>query len=487
DDMRVAAAEPRASEFEPAPIPAGSTDIAAPGPTAAADARSSDSAQSRAYSPAACWQRAARRIGMNSNSNDDVTTLRWTADDCELEARIEGEVRFRGDLMGIASIASGGSFRLEEEDRGLRRRVDVRPGPDGELAYESWVDGARRPFDADARAWFERALQALLQRTGYATEERVEWLLEGGGIDAVLAEVESIRSDFVQRRYLLEMLRQADPDERQLIRVVALAGVRLDSDFELAQLLIHVADAGPMTEAVRQAFIEAATSLDSDFERRRVLSAALASGDASPRNVAALIDAARAIGSDFELATLLIAVADRFALGPDIQRSYLAAATGIGSDFEKRRVLDALLDQDGLTAESFGEILDAAREIGSDFELARLLKRTAGHDLGSPDVRRSYLAAARSIGSDFELKGVLLELVERDDLDAGLLRSILETALEIDSDFELAGLLIAIAERHRLEGELREAFLRAADTIGSDFEHGRVASALMRQARGGTR
>lgn len=431
-----------------------------------------------------CWEDGdAEGVNVRRSSDDDVDEIEWRTPDCEAEARIEGRIRFNGDFTRIASISPGGLFRIETDVDGERRRLEVRPGAGGRLVYDWEIDGDSRPFDAEASAWLQGMLQALLRMTGYAAEERVAWLLEREGVAGVLAEVDRIPSDFVQRRYLTELLEQADPDVEALARVIARAGMRLDSDYELAQLLIQVAEEQPFTEALRQAFITASNSLGSDYERSRVLTAALTKGGLSGPNIVALIDAANDIGSDFEQARLLITIGETYSLAPAVQGAYLRAAANLGSDFEHRRVLDALLAQDELTAVSLAGILDAAQQISSDFELARLLKKSAQLNLTSPEIRRAYLAAASSIDSDFELKGVLVKLIERDDLGEEMLRPILETARAIDSDFELANVLVTIVERYPIQGELRGVFLTTADRISSDHEYGRVASALIRHER----
>src|SRR6185295_13722820 len=105
-----------------------------------------------------------------------------------------------------------------------------------QISFE--LDGDARPFDAAAQAWLARLLPEVFRQTGIDAPGRVGRLLARGGVEAVLAESRLIRSDYVQRTYLTELIAQAKPSAQQVARIVDLAAHNIDSDYDLAELLI---------------------------------------------------------------------------------------------------------------------------------------------------------------------------------------------------------------------------------------------------------
>src|SRR6185503_3251374 len=92
----------------------------------------------------ACFDPSSRRNGtsISSNSDDDITTVKWVSGRCSGHIRMEGKVRFSGDLKGIQSISSDGIFQIDEDDGRLDRRLTIRPNG-SQLDYDYRVDGKR--------------------------------------------------------------------------------------------------------------------------------------------------------------------------------------------------------------------------------------------------------------------------------------------------------------------------------------------------------
>ena len=119
------------------------------------------------------------------------------------------------------------------------------------------------------------------------------------------------------------------------------AGRQIDSDFELASLLIS-SDRLLVDDATRRAYFDAAKSIQSDFEMRRVFSSALKRGPVSPDVLAGVLDASTAIDSDFEEAELLVQIAQLQPLDARTRAPFLKALATVNSDYECRRVVSAV-------------------------------------------------------------------------------------------------------------------------------------------------
>ncbi len=474
-----------------AATPAVAAPAAGPAETTAAASRTTPSAPAadQASGPAplalppqamTCGMEATGWQSMSHHSDDGRERLQWSKPGCEVDVRVEGEVRFSDDFMDVASLGRNALFRIEENEGRTERRLDVTPGSGGDPTYEYRVDGRTEPFDAQARAWYQGMLLQVFRRGGYMAEERVAALLRTGGVDAVLQELDLIPSDYVSARYVEELMRQADLSEGQVVQLVDEARDRVDSDHYLAGILTALAENHDLTSPVMDAFLRASRSLDSDHYRAQVLTTALDKGTLQTGQVEALLASASEIDSDHYLAQILDSVAERYALNPSMRGAYLRAVESIESDHYRTQVLSGLLDRGDLDAGELSEVLRAAGSIESDHYVTEILRKASTRELSGP-LQDAYLDVARGIESDHYKAEALTLLVRRDQVSSGLLAGVLDATSSIASDHYKAGLLVEIAQRHTLSGDLRDAYMRAMDSVGSKTYRGRVAEALLDQ------
>lgn len=412
-------------------------------------------------------------------TDDGSITIQHEYGSCRSTVEIEGDIEFTRDFTTIERMPRDARFRIEVRRGDSDLRLDVRPGAGGVPEYIWRVDGEGQAFDEDARLWFERALLEVFRTSSYKATDRAEWMLSDGGVDAVFAEIDRLRSSHVKRRYYEAMLKRGDLDMAQVRRVMTGAAQAVESDHNLGTILITAAGTYAMDAATRSALIEASRSIESDHQQGKVFEQALKWPDLGEEEISALLMAAAdGIESDHTLAGILMGLADRYPLDAALRGPYLRAAATLESDHRKGAVYEALLEQQDLTDSEIAEVLRAARTIDSDSRLARLLERLAETGLSEPATREAYLDAAAGIGSDSNLRSALEAFMLADGVDQQALVAMLRTSREIGSDSQLARLLVSVAERHPLEGEVRDAFLDALDAIGSDSQTRRVRRAL---------
>jgi beta-lactamase regulating signal transducer with metallopeptidase domain len=406
----------------------------------------------------------------------------WSEGDCSYEIEARGEVKFNRDVTDVESISSGGSFTLEQHIGDDTRRITIRPRSDGALDRSYSVNGQRRDFDADARAWFAEALVALDRQTAFAVDQRVPSILERSGVNGVLQEISLISSDYARRRYYTKLLSMRQLDRAQVRRVVEQAGSEMTSDYELAELLVALAKLDTFSDDSHTAFVSAVKKIDSDYEARRALNALLQRDRLATATVQALLDVSTTIDSDYELAELLIDVSKRYAISDATRPAYLKAVGSITSDYEHRRVLTAIVAGGGLTPTVTRALLQDAARIKSDYELAEFLVMVAGKGGLDASTGEAYFTAADNIESDYEHRRALTPLIKRDVLTSELAKRLLASAAKIGSDYECAELLVALANAVAIDDNLRPAYERAADTIQSEYDYGRAMSAIRRRA-----
>jgi beta-lactamase regulating signal transducer with metallopeptidase domain len=426
------------------------------------------------------WTARGGKSSTSIHSDDDKLRVKMSRDNCELEIDLEGVLSFDEAYTTVSDLSRGGKLEIQEERGRESRRLVLEGERGGSLSRTWYVNRDERPYDAEAEAWLSDMLLVLFRRAGYKSTQRAEYILARDGAEGLLQEISHIPSDYAARRYYTVLLSQADLDPETVGLIVRQVGEDIESDHELSQLLIAIAEKHPLDEAVRIAYVEAANSIESDHAHANVLSAILKRRDLSPALAQSMLESATSIDSDYELARLLIELIESRPLDDATARTFFQAVATIDSDHSKRQVLDAAIKQRGTDERFLDQVLEAAQDISSDHELGRLLGEVSALYPSGQSIPNSYFAAASSIDSDFELGRVLTSLVKRGDLNASSQVSVLEAAAEIDSDHELGKLLNAVISEYGVDDTTRPTFFRAVDSLSSDFEHARVLGSVLK-------
>jgi len=407
-----------------------------------------------------------------TQENDDLMIF-TSRGGCSIRFAASGKFKFTPDFSDIASVSSGGYVTIDVDYGAHDRRVTIRPN--NERIYK--VDGDVKPYDAEAKAWVSDVLTDLLRRTGYQAEARARWILDTKGIQGLLDEFGQLQGDYTRRVYYQAAVESGKLDEAGYERLISLAAQTIQSDYELAELLIAVSKTQPLSERMQAGFATAATSISSDYERHRVLSAALSRPGLTPAVQGSMLDAAAGIESDYELATLLIELNQARPIDEKVRPAYFKAANTLESDYEHRRVLSAVVSREGTTPAMLADVLNSARNVSSDYELAELLIEVGANYPLDDTLRPAFFAAAATLDSDYE-HARALNSVLRGQVPSVIALAVLESAKTISSDHDKSELLLAVMKHTKLDDATRAAIRANAATIGSEYDRGRVYEAL---------
>ncbi|HEX7960009.1 MAG TPA: M56 family metallopeptidase, partial [Terriglobales bacterium] len=334
---------------------------------------------------------------------------------CNINLYAEGNIVFKTDLSGIQSISPGGFLEISASNGPHFRKVTAKPNGAGNVELSWTVDSQPGELGDQERGWLAAFLLALERQTAFSAETRVPALLQKGGPNAVLDEVNNMTADYARSRYLLLMLEKDKLDNAQLLRTIEFTGKNMGSDYEHARVLLQVAKQYSLDdETSRRAFLNSSNGLKSDYEHARVLLELLKRPRLSTETRNSAIQSANNIHSNFERARVLIAATcdcDNVAPAP-LPAVFYEAANGIGSDFEHSRVLLAVIDnkKQQLSPEDAKNILQSAKHIGSDYERWRVLTGFIDRKLLSESLVPMFLDASESIHSDNDHGTVLIAL-----------------------------------------------------------------------------
>ncbi len=408
-------------------------------------------------------------------------TFVWSRKGERIEISYEGDVEFTDDDTDVKQLSPGGYLKVSNGGWFGGRGVEIRADPSGALRRRYRVAIVEKPFEPEGRAWLARTLPRFIRESGLGAPARVARMLKSGGPPAVLAEIDRIEGGYGKRIYFAELFKDQPLDPATARGALAQASRAIDSDYELASLLIdsqHLAD----SEATTRAYFDAASTIESDYELRRVLSAPLQGRTVTPAIVENILARALSIESDYELASLLVEIVRRHPPDARIRGPFFAALDRVQSDYERGRVLASLATRGDPAPEILVSMLRSAARMGSDYGRAQFLLQVARHHAIQGAVRPAFFAALDDIGSSFEKGRVLQAVVSRRDTDADTVVAALRSAAFIAGGHERMQVLLAAVDSHQITGAARAAYMRAADQLG-DYEQGRVLSALMRNER----
>ena len=442
--------------------------------------------------PAVAVPQTASTQSSSSTSSTSSSTSRsdgqssgnwvWSDNGRKVEVNYRGDIEFTDDDTDVKQLSPGGYLRIKDGGRfGTSNSIEFRSDSSGGIERRFWVGGKERPFEPEGRKWTSEVLPKFIRQSGIGAPARVTRIMKSGGVTAVLAEISRIEGSFGRRVYFTELLKQPGLSPANIQQALTQAGREIDSDFELASLLIS-SNRLVTDDAARRAYLEAARTIESDFELHRVLGSIVKAGPISPAVAAGVLDVSGSIDSDFEQASLLAEFAANQQIDGVVAAPYFKALAGVSSSFEHHRALTALVKRGDLSAAARSAALESAATIESDFELASFLLeflKTGGVEQGK---RAPFFRALSSILSDFERGRVLQALAKRSDVSDETVLEILRSTQTMSGDFERGRVLAAVASSHPLSRAGRDAYIDVAEKLGN-FEQGQALSALVKNER----
>ena len=425
---------------------------------------------------------SSQSVSISSHQNNSHGTWSWSSNGESLQVSFDGTFEFTDDDTDVSKVSPGGSLKISDGKWLGRHSIEIRER-NGSLERRYYVNGAERPYEPEGRAWLRDNLPRFVRNTGIGAEARVARFLKSGGPSAVMGEIDRIDSAYVKGIYFKQLFAQAQltPQEYRQAMAQAARGMK-SSDYELAQLLIAVADRLPADEASRAAYFEAAGGIGSDYELRRVYSTMLKRGPVSPSILAGILEHSRSIDSDYELSQLLQQILSQQPLDDRNRAAFFAAAATIDSDYERGRVLTRAVGGDRPSDPALLEAaLTQAGSMGSDYETSSFLLAALKQNGVEGPARAPFFKAVATLGSDYERGRVLKAVAGNANASRETLKEVLAAARAM-SGYELSQLLQTVARTHAVTGDLRDAYLDAADRL-SGYEQGQVMTALVRSER----
>ena len=348
-----------------------------------------------------CTPGAGSSSSTSVSENDSHMKASLKHGDCEITLESEGKIGFDDAFTDITSVEKGGWVTIADAVGPTTHRLRIVADAAGKLSRTWSVNGAERPYDAQARNWLAATLRELDRHTNFSRGARVSAIYRARGVDGVLDEAASTGSDHGKRTDIQELLRIAKLDPSQTERVLGFVTSDMASDYDKSQLLRSLLNEGLVIPALQPKFISAAATIGGSYERRQVLTEVVRKGGLSAESQSAVLTAARRITSDHDMRELLLEVVKNYGLGSATAPAFLEAASRIGSDYDLRTLLTTAMnarnDLAPAIVDSFVDL--GAKNIESDHDKAELLIAVARGAQTTEATRDRIAKIAESIGS----------------------------------------------------------------------------------------
>lgn len=413
----------------------------------------------------------ARGVKSSQNSmHEDGEERRWTVKvegtDCKVEMRVEGRVEFNDDFTDIASISRDGYFKLEVLDQGTRRELDIRPSG-GSLARTYKLNGAERPFDAEARAWFGAFLVALDRTTAIAVDIRLPQLLKRGGATAVLDETAQMPSDYARGRYYSALMEQTRLTSPELTRLLDQAASLTESDYYASELLKSVGSRALEEPAERAAVLKMLQNMESDYYRSEVMRTVILASRPGPEEMNILLTVVGSMESDYYQAEVLKQVMESGDLDAAQRARVARAASSMESGYYSSEILKTMASRGELTDDERSAFFEALSHIKDDYQRSEILGVLIRQGTPTQAQIEMILKATEGMDSDYYRSEILGGLLTGSKLRESDLITVVTSIGNMDSDYYKDEILRKVLRNTGSTDRVRQAVIDAAETMGN--------------------
>jgi beta-lactamase regulating signal transducer with metallopeptidase domain len=350
----------------------------------------------------------------NSTEENDSRrrwTVRVTGRNCEIDLRVDGRVDFNAAFTDIASLSSGGSFRLNVLRDGVRHELTLTERG-GSLVRVWRVDGKDRPYDAEAQRWLAAFLIDLDRQTAVGVDTRLPALLKQGGVPAVLKETALMPSDYPRSVYYAKLSKTTTLAPSEIAAILGQAVSLGTGDYYSAQLLRSLASQRTADAEVHAAALRLLEGIKSDYYVVDGVDAIIKPDRPSAEDVEFLIGVVPRLKSDYYKTALVEHIASGGALGPREREALARVIANMHEDYYIALVIQRLARGGGLDAPARRAVLDATGRIRSDYYKVEAMTAL----VRDPGVREADLLdlvdAARGVSSEY-YKAEALEAIVR--------------------------------------------------------------------------
>src|SRR5687768_16578523 len=134
-------------------------------------------------------------------------TWEWSDDGWKRRLEIQGKAEFTEDYSDVSSVTEGSVVRIEEDQHGQSRKLQVTRDAGGQLSRRYFVNGELRSLDDAGRKWLTGLLLIAVRQGAFDADNRARKIFQKHGVEGVLAEIRQITGEYAKRVYFQALLK----------------------------------------------------------------------------------------------------------------------------------------------------------------------------------------------------------------------------------------------------------------------------------------
>ncbi|MDP4213819.1 MAG: hypothetical protein Q8926_14460 [Bacteroidota bacterium] len=311
------------------------------------------------------------------------------------EIKYSGKFRLKDDETGFKSISPGGYFKFRRNDEWVKAESNLQ----GEIEYRIY-DGKNQLTlnDESGRRLMLEAVKEMIA-WGFDADARMERIYRKGGSQALLNQVDSMRTDQVKMLYIERLLAVDSLSSGDLSDIAKKIG-SLGSDMDKDRLLNRLSTSQLKDSATNQAYFNVIAGMGSNLEKANALRHVLDQDSFQKKNADKILDIAGTLGSDLDKANLFRELIGKGYITGARFDSLLDRIDRLGSDLDKISLYKDLIEIKGLTDPQWINLMNKTAKLGSDMDKAYLLQEIAKKMPRTENLKAAYLTAAKTISND---------------------------------------------------------------------------------------
>ncbi|MEM1136140.1 MAG: hypothetical protein AAGI07_09895 [Bacteroidota bacterium] len=398
------------------------------------------------------------------------------------EIKYKGKITLTQDEKGIASISSGGYFKVSKTTFGNKRAIVIESNSSGELDYIYYSGRAKAEFSEEGKAWLADIMLDVVRKTGLGAEKRVSRLYDEGGAKTVLNEISEIESTSVKTIYFENLLALSRLANNEIGLIAEKIGYSISSSSQKGKLYRKYANRFLQVESAIPAFFEGVSRISSSSEIGNVLRSIIKNNKLSVATLTFLLKATRNISSGSERGSVLRTVNESFVNNETFIDAYFSSLDQINSSSEKGNVLRDLLQKNTLNASTMEKVLSSTGKISSSSEQGAVLRKAIEKGIhNDQEVQTQFFEAVNRMTSSSEKGVVLRNMLTQTTLTNESAILLFNAIKSIPSSSEMGNTLRKTFHLLNKNDKVDEVFFSTVKKISSYSEKANVLVALINE------
>jgi hypothetical protein len=313
-----------------------------------------------------------------------------------------GKFELTDDETAFKSISPGGYFKYEMNDERVKAESNLK----GEIEYTLYDGKNNLVMDDKGRKLLAEAIKEMIA-WGYDAEGRMERVYQRGGVNALLAEVDSVKVGQTKSIYLnrlFSMMDSLSPAEQSLvIEKIKLLNSDMDERHLLEKIPLHQLKDPKISEA----YFNVAKEINSDMDKAAVLNHFLDLDSITTENTFKILEVSATLNSDMDRAGVYKKAIEKGIINGAGYDSLLNLVSSMNSNMDQANLYKELIGIGNISEDQWNELISKISQINSDIDKANLLVEIAPKMPKSDIAKTNYRKAAKTLNNDMDYGRVM--------------------------------------------------------------------------------